>query len=299
MNEDILIYARQCVDNKGFGQRIKHSALLHGPRSALSGKGSAVSKGLKVASIGIRWTCGMIPIPTVGSLLADAEKAVENKLRSWHHNKKTQNSSSSEKVKFELKELSVEALDRYRWKVSEAVSELNKINHAHAEKLAKKTAENAPCDAWLELAMAHMQVQRRIEKLEQAVLGISNVLVGTLNWLSEVERGIGTTQVSPPQRVPSKSLAAVMPSSGTKAELNNFRRQFLTWVSDQKDEINNGSINPGITHGKCDKWCICRAVGKQEFWDNYRQRISDVIRELSSPFSPESFSNNTGNLWGE
>src|SRR5258708_6493170 len=107
--EDIFDYAAKCVANKSVLQRIGHSAKLHSLRSAISGKGSAASKFGSLVGAAARATLNAIPIPAVGSLIASLEQKVEKVIKSQLHGRSLRKAATAaDKVKFTLKELSVE-----------------------------------------------------------------------------------------------------------------------------------------------------------------------------------------------
>ena len=155
MSSTIWDYARERMDNKGVVTRIQHSPKLHSFRSALSGKGSFASKGIAVGTMMVRAGISAIPIPSIAtSLINIAQQAVEARVRSHLHQKKLVGGSVNleEKVKFELKELTVDKLDRYRWKLKEAMEQLNLKNSGfNLDYKAKQEGLN-PCNSWLEIA---------------------------------------------------------------------------------------------------------------------------------------------------
>ena len=76
-----------------------------------------------VPALAAAWAAHVDP-----DLLGAAEKAVEGKIRGYHRSKQLgQATTPEEKVKFALKDLSIENLDRYRLKINEATTELNTI----------------------------------------------------------------------------------------------------------------------------------------------------------------------------
>lgn len=153
------------VDDKGFAARVAHSGTLHMFRSAFSSPGSAGSKVLKIGMTFGKASLKLIPIPILGDLTAAAVAKAEAWARGAHHkNRLHQATSNVDRVKFELKELSVENLDRYRWKVNEA------INEAVTEANAKVAAfNNGPCtcEEIFELVKTVAQAERRIRILKK------------------------------------------------------------------------------------------------------------------------------------
>ena len=296
--EDIFVYAAKCVENKGVLARIGHSAKLHSARSATASKGSAASKVGALVGAGLRATVNAIPIPVVGGLIGaleqKVEKAIKSKLHSRNLGKATTN---TDKVKFTLKELSVEELDRYRWKVSDAITEFNKLVATHPANFAKKQAAHATCDAFLDLALAAEQVNRRVKKLKEACLGIMGAIQITSQWIEECENGPGaplgtltTAARGGPGAGVNKAIVDLraMLADSVQTELNSADRYTV-------DSAREAHILEG--HGKCEKWCCFRAQGTPDNWVNFKNNAAFVLRNLADPFVPDSFNNNLGVLW--
>lgn len=297
--EDIFDYAAKCVANKGVLTRLGHSAKLHSARSAVSSKGSAASKFGALVGAGVRATVNAIPIPVIGGLIGALEQKVEKVIKSrLHQGHLKPTASSTERVKFTLKELSVEELDRFRWKVSEAINEFNKLNQAYAGNLAKKRDAQATCDAFLEMAMAAEQIKRRLAKLRDTCLGTFGALKITLEWIEECENGPGGPKTT--INAPTRTVAA---SFGVNKEIANLRTSLAKAI---QDELTAANSRPTVSqkeahileyHGKCDKWCCFRTEGKPDNWANCKDKAAFVLRHLAEPFVPDSFNNNLGVLW--
>jgi hypothetical protein len=88
------------------------------------------------------------------------------------------------------KDLSVENLDRYRWKVNEAMQDLNKSLANHSQNIVKSMDRGCECNPYLELAIAAEQASRRINKLRDACWAITDVMTQTLDWLDDCEEGV-------------------------------------------------------------------------------------------------------------
>lgn len=270
---DIFTFARGRVDNKGIAARFKNSAKLHSMRSALSGKGSAASKGLSALGSVVRSAFKLIPIPIIGDLLGAAEKAIEGKVRGYHRSKRRGAASTpEERVKFALKELTVEDLDRYRWKLKDAIDELNKKARAFDDLLASKSADSKPCHAYLEMAEAVAQAERRFEKLDQLCRMMISVLSECKDWCS--------TQ---------------------NTEITRFKNQYSDYFADQvaKEARQVGSLEtamPGqgvqralMKHLNCEHYCYYKEAAESDNWASTRTNLATVVRELSAPFEAESF----------
>jgi hypothetical protein len=301
--DDLFGYADNCVNNKGVLARIGHSAKLHALRSAISSKGSAASKAGALVGVAVRSALSYVPVPVVNNLLVAAEKAVEAKVRKSQHKKNLGAAGNLEQqVKFQLKELKVEDLDRYRWKVSEAIESLNKLMTNFGQDVRAKQAEGATCDAYLELAMAAQQVRRRLLILKKAVLSLKTAAEMTEDWIVECEAGVRADASTKPA---SGGRKAAAPAS-VIAQFDKIRDAIAGHINDQiraaEDyvRVQPGSRTPQqqdeakqtyllTFHGKCDRWCSMRAAGKPDDWATFRTQAAAVVRTLASPMAWEDF----------
>lgn len=297
--EDIFVYAAKCVDNKGVLARIGHSAKLHSARSAVSSKGSAISKTGALVGAAVRATVNAIPIPVVGGLIGAIEQKVEKAIKSRMHGKSLQNASSiTEKVKFTLKELNVEELDRFRWKVTESITEFNKLVAQKDMNLKKQQEAHATCETFLQLAMAAEQVNRRLLKLKTACLGIFAAVKITGEWIEECQNGAGATPLT--MEGGTRSVAANGGVNKSIAELKTWIAASIQAELDLHTRAGNDATKEAFIteyHGKCDKWCCFRSAGKPDTWANCKDNAALVLRTLADPFVPDSFNNNLGVLW--
>lgn len=297
--EDIFDYAAKCVSNKSVLARIGHSAKLHSIRSALSSKGSAASKFGSLVGAAARATLNAIPIPAIGSIISSLEQKVEKVIKGQLHSRSLgKATTTADKVKFTLKELSVEELDRFRWKVSESITEFNKLVSAHATNLAKKQAAQATCDAFLDLALAAEQVKRRIERLKEACLGILGAIKITSEWIEECENGPGAGPVTI-----TGGVRGGPATSGVNKAIADLKALIAANVQAELDAM-NALATPAEKeeyilkfHGKCDKWCCFRDQGTPDTWANCKNNAAFVLRHLMDPIVPDSFNNNLGQLW--
>lgn len=260
-------YARKCVGNKTVAQRIGHSAKLHMFRSAISSKGSAGSKALKLAGVGVRAALGKIPLPAVGSIATIIQVTAENKTREWHHKRRLKNAGNvQDEVKFELKELSVEHLDRFRWKVTEALESLNKAADAFPSEFAKKRKEGATCDAFLNYAMAYAQAERRVQRLEAQCDMLEAVTAKIRLWLKDVVRDM------------RKARGVNGGSTLDKA----IQDEVKTFGDLQKTSDKDAEEWKDVDHAKCDKWCCFAEAGKPDNYANAKDMAAKVLRFITS-----------------
>jgi len=270
---DIFVFARQRVDNKGIGSRIKNSAKFHSLRSALSSKGSFASKGLALAAAGVRSAFKLIPIPIIGDLLGAAEKAVEGKIRGYHRSKRQgQAATPEEKVKFALKDLSVESLDRYRWKLKEAITELNTKAQNFDALLISKSGDSKPCHAYLEMAESVAQAERRFDKLDQACHMLIETLRETRDWC--------TTQNTEITRFKNQYTAYF----GTKVREETEACARLDAI-----QQGQGQYIMNARHINCEHYCYYKEASETDNWATTRANLAAFAREVSAPFEAESF----------
>jgi hypothetical protein len=303
-NPDIFEYARARVENKSVTQRIWHSSKLHQLRSALQSKGSMVSKAGKLAGVAVRGACSLIPVPVLGSLLSAAESGVEDWKRQGAHNThKNKAASLAERVKFELKDLSVEELDRYRWKVNESLQEYNRIAASFSSTLETKAAAAAPCDALVDLAIAIAQLQRRIDILRTNCMATKVALEEAIQWVDEVATGTASPKgaASPKGDVPEVSQKTVVKSGGFAAITKQSRETILKFATDQKDasekaaclgkdmqeKERNGQQWIADNHGQCSGWCMFHPENGKDNYAELRSQAAKVVKFLSTPLISE------------
>jgi len=285
--DDIFAYAEGRVNNKGILGRIGHSPKLHSARSATKSKGSFASKALGLVGVAGRAGLNAIPVPAIGGLIGKIEQAVEGKIRTWHHNRRGKGATSiDDKVKFSLKELSVENLDRYRKKVEMSVTDLNKASANFKDQVTKKQGAHATCDAYLDMAKAGEQASRRLRILRESIDGLQTALALTLVWADKVEHGLpGSLAPSPKSVLGVKDATREIILGEIREELSLFEKSY------QMQPMNTGGKG-GMTeefiaeyHGKCGQWCCFRAQGTPDNFQNAKKRAATVTRFLTDPFT--------------
>ena len=282
--EDIWNYAAKRVANKTVAQRIKHSAKLHSFRSALSGKGSLLSKGSSLAGVGVRSALKHIPVPVIGNFLAQIEKTVEDAVRSSFHKKKRVEAPDLEThVKFDLKELSVESLDRYRWKVTEAIEALNKAGDNFESNLRKKQEEGASCDAFLDYAMAYEQARRRIWILQTQCAALETSVQMVDEWLKDIIAGKDRT---------GRNEGLEHIRNSRNQGVNKAIEDHLTYL--QRAGESQGMAWKEQLHGKCDYWCCFDPEGKPDNYATAKDTAAKVLKFITAQMEvtdlPESIS---------
>lgn len=270
-------YADQRVNNKSVAARIKHSPKLHAFRSALSSKGSAMSKGAAVGTMLLRLGISAIPIPSIAtSLINVAQQAVEKKLRSHLHQKKLVGGpvTEEENVKFKLKELSVEDLDRYRWKLREAMEQLNQKATQIDSVYGAKQGEGKPCDAWLDLAEALAQAERRYNILSLSAGGLKTAMDEALNWANKQATEINTFKKS----VGMKFQTAI---------------DTETAEADKKENTAKGSGDAFMNsrHANCSHYCHWNEVAATDSaqWAAVKSKLALITKTIADPIGVEMF----------
>jgi hypothetical protein len=295
--ENIFAYAAKRVANKNAWSRIAHSSTLHSMRSATKSSGSFGSKLVSFAGASVRATANAIPIPVVGGLVAAIEGKVEAYIKSRGHAGNLQKATTTEdKVKFTLKEINVEDMDRLRWKVADAIKELNEAMRDLSVEIVKKRQELRPCDAYYEAACAWAQARRRLKKLTDAAAALIAAMALTAKWINEVETGKAT--------IPALSLELSSEITGglarTEIDLRNFYKKYVKeerfhYFNLATQQMRDAYV--GLEHANCGDFCVYRKEGKVDTLAAIRDDFAAVIRVLAEPFNPDSFNNNLGSLW--
>jgi hypothetical protein len=180
-NPNPFAQARDEVANKSMGEQIAHSGIFHSIRSAFSSGGSAASKSAGLA-LGVgKLFLALIPVPIVGAIVGAAADAINGRVRSGlHGNHLEQGASNADIAKFGIKELTVENLDRYRWKVAHSFEELNKG-------IAIYNNSEQNCDDMYNFALLYEQVQRRKQRLTSELQKFTDVINAVNKWIAELE----------------------------------------------------------------------------------------------------------------
>lgn len=269
-------YAAQRVNNKSVAMRVKHSPKLHALRSALSTKGSAMSKGAAVGTMLLRLGISAIPIPSIAtSLINVAQQAVEKKVRSHLHKRSlTAATTDEDKVKFTLKELDVGDLDRYRWKLKEAIEQLNQKVSGIDGVYAAKQKEAKPCDSWLELAEALAQAERRYNILMLSAGGLRDAMVECLKWADKQKDEINKFKTS----LGGKFQTAIDAES---AEADKA----------EKAKKGDGELFMNKRHLNCSHYCHVQDIADAENaqWTNIKTKLALVAKTVADPIQLESF----------
>ena len=279
--KDIWVFAKAKVDNKGVLARIGHSSRLHGIRSAFNSKGSMGSKVLKGLGSAGRAAFNLIPIPVIGALLSQVEQAVEGKIRSWSHSRHNPGLSEDRRkmlsdvidVKFALKELSVENLDRYRFKVEHSVKEMTSVGTNFSSKQTVADDALKPCDPQLELALKVAQAERRLEIFEREIGGLLVVMEASKIWAEKARQSIASY----------KNDVSVHFGKIAQTELDFINAAATPELKTAAmEQIKN-------RHASCGDFCFQHDNMTETNWDKFRAGSAAVVRTCQEPFSTESF----------
>lgn len=183
---DIQGIAKNMVANPSVGKRMRHSRSFSPFRRAGQSKAAFYSKTIGALQKAVSAALGQIPIPVVGSIVDKAWTKLNEVARQKHYKKHIDFPvNSAEQVKFELKSLGDEVgdLDRYRWKISKAVENYNKVVTEVMQGI-----ETAPCDAWARAWAKYYYLGSRIGKLRDSIDGLQAIMLETDIWLDQVEQ---------------------------------------------------------------------------------------------------------------
>ena len=287
---DIWVAAQAAVDNKSFFSKVAHMGALHKYRSAVSSSGSFKSKAAALMGTAAKSLFSLIPLPAVGSILSAAQGVIESKVRvklHQSHNPKMaaehrKMMSDVESVKFALKEINIEVLDRYRWKLEDSVKEMVAESQKYDTKYAKADKDSKPCNAQYELAYAIAQAERRLNKFEREVSGLLAIAQASLVFAEKAR-----VSVIDYKNQASLNFAA---SADTEVKICNLGHSLS-----EKEEMKMVLLS---THANCDKFCYYHnALASSQYSGNPSagpaSYISDtakyVSQTLKEPYSTESF----------
>jgi hypothetical protein len=280
-SEDLFTYAANKVANKPVMQRVWHSPRLHIIRSAVHSKGSVGSKVLTLGGAAARVALGTIPIPALGSFLSLIEKSVQGGLKGRFYKRRIEQALEAKDpaqfVKFELKDLSLEEMDRYRWKVEQTITDLNTALDRHQSNLTKKKSDGAECDAYLDLALAAEQATRRIEKLKHKCLTVKRVMEDTLVWLEDCEFG-GAVRGEAKRGVIGKKNAIL-------DELQQNVEEYYKGLERDPVAENEEAIHK--RHVNCKHWCWYKDLVEADSLAGARAKAAKILKFLTTPFMIE------------
>ncbi|WP_229013434.1 hypothetical protein [Paraburkholderia gardini] len=185
---------------------------------------------------------------------------VEAKTRTWLHERHLKCDPNGvpknpEYVKFALKEVSVADMDRYRFKVEHAISELNAALSSWPSMQDKAEKLGGRCTAKVDVALKIAQAERRLDIFDGKVLELQCLMKACTKWSEELRDSVNTTK-----------------SDTTKS--------FLKLEQDQ------GWNATG--HENCGDYCLYDGGSVSTTWDKFKKDAASVIKQLQDPIDPES-----------
>lgn len=236
--------AREEVAKKSMGSQIAHSSMFHSIRSGFSSGGSFGSKGLG-AALGVgKLFLALIPVPIVGSVVGAAADAINSKVRGALHERHLgDNASNKDIAKFGIKELTVENLDRYRWKVAHSFEELNAGIKAF-------NVSNQGCDDMYNFTLLYEQVQRRKTKLKEELDKFQKVIKAVDAWIAELEADQGVQVTKAMNQIMEKSAKNIAEINSLQPDTNPAHRARKAVYESM--------------HVDCKNWCYFKKQAKYD-----------------------------------
>ncbi|OUS13026.1 hypothetical protein A9Q89_04445 [Gammaproteobacteria bacterium 53_120_T64] len=183
-NRNLWAMGEELAKNPSMWSRVKHSS--KGTSMRRMGKASSIPKALaKGGAMALK----QIPVPVLRDVLSAAvDKAYD--MAKHYHRKKYQIASAAgneKKTKFGWKDLDVQDMDRYRWKVSDAVKSLNATTSKFNVKFNGYANEGKICEAYVRVTKDYAYACKRSKKLRTKAFAIKELCEQTLAWLDEVD----------------------------------------------------------------------------------------------------------------
>jgi hypothetical protein len=262
-NPDPFAQAKAEVGNKSVGSQIAHSGLFHNVRSAFSSTGSGASKGLGlVLGVG-KLFLALIPVPIVGAIVGAAADAINDKVRGARREANLAKAVLTEdQVKFEIKDLTIENLDRYRWKVKHAIEELNQGITAY-------NSSGQTCDDMYSFALLVEQLERRKTKLKVETAKLKKIVDLVDTWITEVETTQGPLCTTASNLVKEKARSEIALMSPLQETNPQHQAQIAAYKA---------------THATCKKWCYFKKEVKykpSEGWGDFKRYAGEASRFLA------------------
>lgn len=193
MPRNLWALGDEIAKNPSFWARMKHSGKGTSFRRAFKGSQHGVKGGKIVKAVGSGFTYALkqVPLPVVKDLLGAVNDALFKKGRSARVKHRIDKAKASgdvaKQVKFGWKDLDVQNFDRYRWKVRDAMRDLQKETKAFNDNLAKHAEAGNLCDEFVKVTAEFAYAKKRVDKLQEAVKAVGTLCVLTTNWLNDVE----------------------------------------------------------------------------------------------------------------
>lgn len=179
-SHDLWEIGKQHADNVGLFKRFRHSKFLDPfRRGAKQAVRTVAGKATDVA-------ISLIPIPLVKDIVEAAVDKAKEALRG-HYTGSTlseiQATDTEGKVKWGWKDLDIEDMDRYRWKVHHGVKVLNDAFNKAAGNFSSSASI---CNDWVRPIAKYHYLNKRIYKLRERAEIIKALCEDTLKWTDDI-----------------------------------------------------------------------------------------------------------------
>lgn len=262
-NEDPFAQADAEVNNKSMGSQIAHSGIFHSMRSAFSSPTkSGVSKGIGLVVGAGKLFLAAIPVPIVGSIVGATVDAIDGMARSKSHKDNLKKATTNEqKAKFEIKELTVENLDRCRWKLAHAFEELK-------EGMTAYNASGQTCDDMYKFALLYQQVERRKKRLDKELDQFKSVISLVEGWKNDMNTTQGPLLLDAKNKINQKTQAEISVMSGLHQSNPAHAADIAAFQA---------------AHANCSQWCYVKRQAKYDpntNWETLKKNAGEVSKFL-------------------
>lgn len=173
----------QIANNPSLWTRMKHSS-----KGTSFRRGAKLSTPFKVLAGGAKFVLKQVPIPILNDILG----VLSDKAYAWGKSKQyaahhAATKSAEERVKFGWKDMDVQDMDRYRWKVHASFLELQKLAQAFSHKQQNFVTEGSICDDFVKVTTEAAYTRKRIDKLREKALAIAALCALTNDWLNDCD----------------------------------------------------------------------------------------------------------------
>lgn len=189
---NIWEYAAAEVENPSIDKRVAHSSLVKG----LQKRGSSTSGAMSTVRDGAQAATGAIPIPVIGSFISSVIGRLFSAARAARLKKKFENAQANNNnakfVKFGLKLLDADSLDRKRAKVEEAYQtfkgQSTGARYKNYVAYAQKRGET--CHPLLEKAKNIQYAMKHIDILQEQAAFMTALGAAILEWSDELKKDV-------------------------------------------------------------------------------------------------------------
>lgn len=188
-NRNLWEIGDELAKNPSMWTRVKHSS--KGTSVRRVGKASNIPKALaKGGAMALK----QIPVPILRDVLSAAVDKGYDMAKGYHRRKYQVDKANDDasRAKFGWKDMNVQDMDRYRWKVADAMKSLNSTTAKFNQNFPKYATDGKVCDAYVRVTKEYAYTCKRSLKLRKKALAIRTLCDYTLAWLDEVDHGLNT-----------------------------------------------------------------------------------------------------------